>query len=369
MRVLLLDQFSEPGGAQRMLLDLLAAMRSRDWPAAVALPGDGPLFDSVRSLGFQALRIDCGPYRSRRKSVADLGRFATGIPRLAAQIRVLAAQFEPDLVYINGPRLLPAAALARLGKPVLFHAHIEVAQRPARLLGGISLRRLHAHVTAVCETVAAAWRPFVGEKNVSVIYNGVAGPESVGPRPHNATPRIGCIGRIAPEKGQREFLATAVKIHRALPDARFLTYGSPLFSDRAAHAYEREVREAAAGLPVEFAGWVTDVYAAMANLDLLLVPSVWAEPNPRVVLEAFAAGLPVIAFRAGGLPEIVEDGRTGFLCEDVDQMARLAIELLQGDRDRLQCVSAAARESWRRRFTLERWQQQILDEIERVAAG
>jgi glycosyltransferase involved in cell wall biosynthesis len=288
---------------------------------------------------------------------------------LAAQIRTLAAQFEPDLVYINGPRLLPAAALAHLRKPVLFHAHNEVSQRPARMLGGLSLRHLHAHVTAVCQTVAQAWRPFVGEKNVSVIYNGVAGPESVGPRPHNAPPRIGCIGRIAPEKGQREFLAAAARIHRALPDSRFLICGAPLFSDKAARAYEREVREAAAGMPVEFAGWVTDVYAVMANLDLLLVPSVWAEPNPRVVLEAFAAGLPVIAFRAGGLPEIVEDGRTGFLCDGVDEMARLAIELLQGDRARLECISTAARESWRRRFTLERWQQQILAEIERVAAG
>ena len=369
MRVLLLDQFSEPGGAQRMLLDLLAAMRSRGWCAEVALPGEGPLFDSVRSLGFPALRIDCGPYRSGRKSVADFGRFVTEIPRLAAQIRTLAASLEPDLVYINGPRLLPAAAMARLGKPVLFHAHTEVSQKPARMLGGLSLRCLRAHVTAVSQTVAEAWRQFVGEKNVSVIYNGVAGPESVRPRPHIAAPRIGCIGRIAPEKGQREFLAAAARIHRALPDARFLICGAPLFSDRAASEYEREVREAAAGMPVEFAGWVTDVYAAMANLDLLLVPSVWAEPNPRVVLEAFAAGLPVIAFRAGGLPEIVEDGRTGFLCEGVDEMARLAIELLRGDRHGLQCISAAARESWRHQFTLERWQQEIMDEIERVAVG
>jgi glycosyltransferase involved in cell wall biosynthesis len=237
------------------------------------------------------------------------------------------------------------------------------------MLGGLSLRRLHANVTAVCQTVAEAWRPFVGEKKVSVIYNGVAGPESVDPRPHSATPRIGCIGRIAPEKGQREFLAAAARIHCALPGARFLICGAPLFSDRAAHEYERRVRQAAAGMPVEFAGWVTDVYAAMSNLDLLLVPSVWPEPNPRVVLEAFAAGLPVIAFHAGGLPEIVEDGRTGFLCENVEEMARLSIELLQGDQARLECISTAARESWRRRFTLERWQQQILAEIERVAAG
>jgi glycosyltransferase involved in cell wall biosynthesis len=295
-------------------------------------------------------------------------RFVTGIPPLARQIRSLAGKFQPDLVYINGPRLLPAAAWARVRKPVLFHAHIEVTQTLARRVAGFALARLNAHVVSVCHAVAEAWRPFVGPERVSVIYNGVAGPASHTTRPAGGV-RIGCIGRIAPEKGQREFLRAAARIHSALPESRFVICGAALFSDGAALSYERQIRDDAAGLPVEFPGWAADVYAVMANLDLLLVPSVWPEPNPRVVLEAFAAGLPVVAFRAGGLPEIIEDGRTGFLCDDVEQMARLAVTLLQGDRALLRQVSEAARESWRRNFTVERWQQQILGAMERVAGG
>src|SRR5207249_2164311 len=67
MKLLLLDQYSELGGAQQVLLELLPALRARGWSATVAIPGDGPMFDRVRALGFETARIDCGPYRSGRK--------------------------------------------------------------------------------------------------------------------------------------------------------------------------------------------------------------------------------------------------------------------------------------------------------------
>ena len=70
----------------------------------------------------------------------------------------------------------------------------------------------------------------------------------------------------------------------------------------------------------------------MAQLDLLLVPSAGHEATTRVILEAFAAGLPVIAFASGGIPEVVQDGVTGLLANSSQHMARLATELLTGER-------------------------------------
>ena len=367
MKILVFDQFSEPGGAQGMLIDLLKGMRQREWSVLVGLPGSGEVCNRVRALGFEVAPISCGAYSLGRKTPADMWRFVAEIPRLSRQMRQMAERFRPDLIYINGPRLLPGAAFRGLKCPVLFHAHIGVSQGLARRAAGWSLRKLNARVVAVCQAVAAAWRPFVGDERMAVVYNGVAGPAARRTRHRAGAPRIGCIGRIAPEKGQREFLEAAAQIHAKLPDARFVVCGAPLFSDRAAAEYARQVRELARDLPVEFAGWVRDVYAAMDNLDLLLVPSVWEEPNPRVILEACAAGLPVIAFRAGGIPEIIEDGRTGFLCDDAGAMARLALELWNGDPARLNAVACAARERWRLEFTLERWQEQMIAELEKAA--
>ncbi|HLK51612.1 MAG TPA: glycosyltransferase family 4 protein [Bryobacteraceae bacterium] len=368
MNVLFLDQFSDLGGAQRMLLDLLSAMHDRGWRRAVGLPGAGPLADRAHALGADVFTIPCGVYSSGRKTAADLLRFQAETPRLAVRIRELVDRFAPDLVYINGPRLLPAAALAGLRRPVLFHAHIGVSQRAARLVAGVPLRFLKASVVAVCRDVARTWASFVTTERLTVIYNGVPEPPPGTPRKHAAPPQLGCIGRISPEKGQREFLAAACRIRGAVPESRFVIAGAALFSDTAALGYEREIRKAAANMPVEFTGWVDDIYRVMQRLDLLLVPSVWSEPNPRVILEAFAAGVPVIAFRRGGIPEIVEDGRTGILCDTPAEMAQRAIDLLQGDPERLCALAGAARASWQARFRLDAWQQRMITEMERCAS-
>src|SRR3954452_18686449 len=121
MKLLLLDQFSDPGGAQQGLLDLFPAIRDRGWDALVGLPGSGDLFERVRAEGFRAEQVECGPYASGRKSVGDVARFVTGTPRLRRQISAMAE--GADVVYINGPRLLPAASLAGLHAPVVFHSH------------------------------------------------------------------------------------------------------------------------------------------------------------------------------------------------------------------------------------------------------
>jgi glycosyltransferase involved in cell wall biosynthesis len=369
MKLLLLDQFSDPGGAQQNLLELLPALRDKGWATCVGLPGEGELFGRIRALGFDVERIDCGPYGSGRKSAADYGRFLAGTPRLAHQMGRLADQMDADLVYVNGPRLLPAAAMAGFGRPVLFQSHSYIGPGAVRRLAGLALRRMDAWLVAQCEFVAVPWRQFVRPERVRVIYNGVAGPARALSRVYGGAPRVGCIGRIAPEKGQREFVAAAARIHQALPECRFFIYGAPLFGDEGVARYAAQVRTDAEGLPLEFAGWVDDIYACMAELDLLLVPSAGHEATTRVILEAFAAGLPVIAFPSGGIPEVVEDGVTGLLANDVEEMARLAVELLTEDTGRLTSLARAAQERWSRRFTLERYQREILQVIETATRG
>ena len=77
--------------------------------------------------------------------------------------------------------------------------------------------------------------------------------------------------------------------------------------------------------------------------------------------------MPVIAFPSGGIPEVVEDGVTGLLAKTAEDMARLAIDLLTGDARRLISMAQAARESWARRFTLERYHRQMMRAIQAAA--
>jgi glycosyltransferase involved in cell wall biosynthesis len=358
MRTLLLDQFSEPGGAQQCLLDLLPGLRERGWEAVVGLPGDGEMFDSVRRAGFPVKRIACGPFTSGTKTAADVARFAAQLPRLALQIRAMAD--GADVVYMNGPRLLPAAAMSGLRVPVVFHAHSFLPAGPMRSLAGNALLRMRARTIANCEHVAEAWRPYA---ETQVIYNGV---QDTAAAPDRDGRTVACIGRIAPEKGQFEFVEAARLVSGVLPDCRFVVYGAALFSEPAAERYDAEVRERARALPIEFAGWVSDVAPALARTDLLLAPSKSVEATTRVILEAYAAGVPVIAFASGGIPEVVEQGRTGLLARSVEEMASAAVELLR-DESRRRWMSAAARDCWERRFTLLRYRREVSAALEAAA--
>ncbi len=368
MNLLILDQFSDVGGAQQGILDLLPAIRSQGWRALVGLPGDGPLFDRVREMGFDAEPIVCGPYTSGSKSLADAGRFLVGTPRLARQVHKLADRMGAHLIYVNGPRLLPGASLAALRAPVVFHAHSFLFPGTVRQLAGRALRQMKASVIASCHFVGDPWLPYAGAGRVKVIYNGVKAGGIAGARLPGAPLAVGCVGRIAPEKGQLEFIQVARMIRRVLPGCRFGIFGAALFSEPASSRYAEEVRAAASQVDVALHGWAPDPYAVLEKLDLLLVPSAGHEATTRVILEAFAVGVPVIAFRSGGIPEVVHDGVNGFLVRSADEMAERSVELLSGDPARAAEISRAARESWSHQFTLEGYRAHLVTAL-RHAAG
>jgi glycosyltransferase involved in cell wall biosynthesis len=370
MNVLCLDQFSELGGAQRCLLDLLPAFADRGWTAHVAAPGNGPLAERAMASRATADRIPCGSYNSGRKTAGDMARFALETPQLARRIGALIRRHDAGLVYVNAPRLLPAAALAaRWGPPLLFHTH-SYLEGYVRRIAGWSLRMARAAVVASCRFVAWPLLPYCGDRGVRVVYNGVAaGGRPRGPLPEGrreADFRIGVIGRIAPEKGQADFLRAARLLHRDVPRCRFLICGAPLFSDPGALRYRSELEALAENLPVEFTGWKENVEGVLASLDLLIVPSAPVDATPRVILEAFAAGVPVVAFASGGIPEIVEHNVTGFLVERRSplELASALRHLLLREPHRLCEVARRALAKVREDFSLERYRRQMLETIE-----
>ena len=368
MRILFLDQFSDLGGAQQCLLDLLPAIRDEGWSAHVAAPGDGQLAARAVEFGATYQQLPLGKYRSGPKPWTDAVRFAWQTPTLARQIKKLAQDTQADLIYVNGPRLLPAAARATTAStPLLFHCHNHLHQRTAAIVAGRALRRVNATVVACCRFAAVPIADYVSEERLHIVENGVAeAPERAG----SGNMRIGMVGRISPEKGQIEFLQVARQIVRAFPLYRFVIAGDVLFEDARADSYHRRVRREAEGLPVELLGWRDDVYDVMQQLDILVVPSIQEPGMPRVVLEAQACGVPIIAFATGGIPEALTHGETGFLINPptANELAAKLLALLMRSPEQLAVVGQAGRRAWRQRFTLETFQRQLLERI-RAAAG
>ena len=270
MRVLFLDQFGDLGGAQKCLLDLLPAVAEAGWSARLAAPGEGVLLERARALGATTDRLRLASYRSGRKPLSEGVRFLVEIPRLARQLKKLVRAQQPDLVYVNGPRLLPAAVRASRNTPVLFHCHNRLQQRAAVYLVKRALHRSQAMVVSCCDFSS---RPLAAELGgrLHIVENGVDAGPGRDTRVNVKNVRIGMVGRIAPEKGQLEFLTAIRPIADALPHAQFVIAGDALFGDPVAAKYYDSVRAEAEGLPVRFLGWQDDVYGVMRGLDVIVV--------------------------------------------------------------------------------------------------
>ncbi len=356
MNVLMVDQFGETGGAQKCLLDLIAGWTSGG-NIVVAAPAQGPLLRSVRELGASIAAIPCGPYATGSKGAFDTLRFCSDVVRQRFVLARIIRRHAIDVVYVNGPRVLLGAVLAAPEScPVVFHSHNRLQRRADLLLVRSALRRRFSTVIACCEHVA---EPLAFAMPL-IIRNGVpdAGYRGCQYQPEGAW-RIGMVGRISPEKGHLVLL-DAIRLLAAEGHRITLTVaGASLFS---VSDCEGEVRRRANGLDVSFTGWIDDVGALLGGFDLLAVPSI-AEPGlPRVVLEAFSAGVPVVALPSGGIPEAVRDGVTGFLSAGMtpnDLAARLRAVML-GPPGQLTRVIQNARAEWQSYWNVDRWRREVI---------
>jgi glycosyltransferase involved in cell wall biosynthesis len=165
------------------------------------------------------------------------------------------------------------------------------------------------------------------------------------------------LGRMAPEKG----VHTAVRVARqaGVP----LRIAAKLREPREHEYFERQVRPMLGG-DVEYLGEVsaTDKVGLLAEATCLLNPIQWAEPFGMVAIEALACGTPVVATPCGAMPEIVEDGVTGFLRADVDGMVGAVREA--GVLERATCRRAAEE-----RFSIRRMALNHVALYERLCAG
>lgn len=146
---------------------------------------------------------------------------------------------------------------------------------------------------------------------IAVIPNGIDlsryGP-SKGRSVRPGSLMVGTVARLAPQKGTENFIRAAAILHQHFPRVHYMIAGDgPLRP-----ALERLSRELGIGPSVTFAGYVQNVPELLAGFDVFVLPSV-SEGQGITVLEAMAAGCPVVASAVGGLRELVVDGKNGLL--------------------------------------------------------
>ncbi len=219
------------------------------------------------------------------------------------------------------------------------------------LHGRLDLPELQPVFTTFCEVPVisisdAQRRPLPQAGWVRTIHHGLPHDLLV-PRP--VKPKyLACLGRVSREKG----IHTAIRVaqHCGIP----LKIAAKVdVNDR--DYFESEVRPLIDGQLVEFVGEITDCEKSefLSGAVALLLPIDWPEPFGLVMIEAMACGTPVIAFNRGSVPEVVDDGVTGFVVED-ENGAMGAIDRLP------QLSRQKVREAFEQRFTARRMAEEYL---------
>jgi glycosyltransferase involved in cell wall biosynthesis len=344
------------GGPERQVLGLAAALPPAYRSAFLSFAEGGrarPLLEAARRLGCEAVEL--------RHNTPHVGR---AVREVAEQLRRLRA----DVLCTSGykPDLVGWRAARRAGVPVVAIAHGWTAVTwKVRLYEALDRFILRFFDAVACVSAAQAdkvRRAGVPAERAVVIHNGIDAGIFAKPDPacrervralfspsFRPACVVGAAGRLSPEKGFDLFVEAAAQVARAHPDAGFLLCGDgPLRG-----ALARRIGEL--GLTERFvlAGFRSDLHALLLGWDLAVLPS-HTEGLPVAVLEALAAGVPVVATAVGGTPEVIEDGVCGFLVPPADPraLARRTAELLADDEARRR-MGQSGRQRVRAKFSLE----------------
>lgn len=306
-----------------------------------------PRYSSAVPIEFESV-----PAPTRNERIADAALARLGRPRRAAaryfQPLVDALdRAEPAIVLAHNAPVLPWLLRNSQHRAVLY-AHNNILQTMSKAEAGRTLDTV-AGIVCVSESLAEQTRAHLPRSladRVHIVGNGVDCTQFVPATRSATTPvRVLFVGRMIRDKGADVLLRAAALLDR--DDIEILIVGSSGFDAHAALTpYERELRDVAARsrATVRFQPFEAreNLPALFQSADVMVVPSRWPDPCPLAVGEGLAAGLPVVASRVGGIPEIL--GEAGVLVPKDDPRAlALAIDRLVGDSSLRARMSAEAR--------------------------
>lgn len=371
VRVLFINDTARNGGPGRSLYFVLKFLDPTLIHRSVMLPRPGVISamyedDQVAEELFFESRLVENPIEpwSRAMAREDFSapkvlqgiRAAGNVVRAASGLRDLAARLkkgEFDLIYCNGTNACFAGGWLSKKSNVPALWHVRYTSVPKALEG------LHLRLAAspsvrsiVCVSGAsAALFPGLGSK-VKVIHNALDADtfasSDVEPVLRQElgfdedTVVFGSHGRVLPRKGYMEMIDAANELYKTVtPEeaerVRFVVVGDTPEDYTPDHLEECRARVRALGLERRFyfIGFRADVRPYVGDFDVAVVPSVYADPLPRAVIESMVWSKPVVAFDVGGVAEMLKNGETGALIPgsppDISAMARAMISYLRDD--------------------------------------
>ena len=336
----------------------------------------------LRALGHRTLLVahPNGELRQRAKEGLDLIALAPKTEMdLGAAWRLsrLIKQVTPDVIHAHDPHGVAMAALAlsmstQPAKPPLIASRRVDFRMKGNTLSRWKYRQVDCFICASDAIRQLLLSDGVEPARAITVHEGIdlervelAPPAKLHEEfwlPHHA-PLVGNVAALVPHKGQRHLIEAAMLVLRQVPDARFVIAGEGELRE----SLERMIKENRLEKHVMLVGFRPDVLSLHKAFDIFAMSSV-TEGLGTSLLDAMASSKPIVATTAGGIPEVVVDGETGFLVppRDHQAMADALVKLLKDPELRKKMGHAGLARA-RRKFSADRMVQDTLKVYKRVA--
>jgi glycosyltransferase involved in cell wall biosynthesis len=378
MKILFLDQSGKLGGAELSLTDLAKPYRNH---CLVGLFADGTFRELLEHQQIPVQVLTTEPIRVKKDSgiFQSLDSMSSMLP-LIFKVSQIARDYE--LIYANTQKALVVGAFASLfsHRPLVYHLHDILSPEHFSLTNrriAVTLaNRLASLVITNSQATQTAFIAAGGRSELTkVVYNGFE-PNSYKTQanaPHHFRKKLGLDGqfivghfsRLSPWKGQHILLEA---LTQCPPEMSAILVGDALFGEQ---QYVQHLHQQVAELKlkerVQFLGFRSDIVPLMKACDLIAHTSTVPEPFGRVIVEAMLCERPIVAAAAGGVIELIEAEKTGWLFSpnNSQQLAQI-ITTCRNQPERAATMAHQARIQASQRFNLNTVNQQIAQLLNRV---
>ena len=305
--ILLVANSPSIGGGNRSLLLLATNLRNMKYPVHIAIPNDGEMSDECAKQGFHAVCHHPPP-----PSISPVQ-----LIRNIAGWRGILKSTRPTLVHTNDVSTARSIGIAAYTTRTPVVCHIRFPPDAGTI--DWAFRRVPAPAAFILNSRATLRecereiRHSCPKSRISVVHNAVDTTVfAPGELPPHQLPRIGILANLIPLKGHLDFIEMASILTKGGTNAEFWIIGEDIHEQGTKPSLQKRVSDLGLEGIVRFLGHQRDVPSILNQLSVLVCAS-HEEPFGRCIIEGMACGVPVVATKVGGIPEIVDHNKTGLL--------------------------------------------------------
>jgi glycosyltransferase involved in cell wall biosynthesis len=367
-------------GSSKVLLQAVTALKARGHKVCVVVSEKGPLTDALELEGIETKIIRLGILRRRYLNVLGLLNRIGVLTRAFFALKKLCKQNQIDIIYTNtAPVIIGGILSIFTGIKNVWHLHeiLEPSSFMHRFFGWL-INATAQKVIVVSDAVYNNWAGRIGASKMVKVYNGFEASGVNDSANDNAsaslrdqlnlndnTVLVGMVGRVNLIKGQFYFIQIAAAAKVAGLNCHFVMIGDAYKGYEYLYPQlESQIAELGLQNSITNLYYQPNAVSLIQQLDIFVLPSIKPDSFPVVILEAMAAGKPIIATNQGGAQEQIDDCVTGFLVPINDAtIAAQKLGVLVNNPDMRTRMGQAGAKKLKEQFSLATFNKNIVDQI------